>query len=86
MLCTSRYVKIADNSHFALDLRRVAQQRRYQHPSLAIDLHQLAVIVGAVQKLFLRRIEDWRAASFSSIRCHSSNGYTWATFPSSEVI
>src|SRR6185437_6492491 len=43
--------EIADYGNFALDSGRVAQQARDQQPSLTIDLHELAVIVGAVQKL-----------------------------------
>ncbi len=49
--------QVADYRHFPFDLRRLAQQSRNQQPSLTIDLHQLPVVIGAVEKFFLRWIE-----------------------------
>src|SRR6185437_10676383 len=49
--------QIANHSHFALDPGRIPQQRRYQKPSMTIDLHLLAVIIGAIEKLLFGRVE-----------------------------
>src|SRR5579863_1088241 len=49
--------QISRDRHFALDLRRRAQNLRHQQPPLTIHFHHLPVVVGPVQKLFLRRIE-----------------------------
>src|SRR5450631_2328015 len=49
--------QISRHRHFALDLRRLAQNLRHQQPALSIHLDHLPVVVGPLQKPFLRRIE-----------------------------
>jgi len=49
--------QIPQNRYLTLDLPRFAQQLRQQQPSLPVHLDLLPVIVGPVEKLFLRRIE-----------------------------
>src|SRR5579864_4583484 len=46
------------HGHFALDLRRLAQQLRHQQPALAVHFHLLTPVVRSVEKLLLRRIES----------------------------
>src|SRR5437667_1031282 len=50
--------QLPGHCHFALDLRRLAQQLRNQEPALAVHLHLLTPVVRAVEKLLLRRIES----------------------------
>src|SRR5271163_985044 len=45
--------QVPQNRYLALDLPRFAQQLRQEQPSLPIHLDLLAVIVGAIEKLFL---------------------------------
>src|SRR5580658_2334056 len=49
--------QVPQNRYLALNLSGFAQQLRQQQPSLPVHLDLLPVIVGAVEKLFLRRIE-----------------------------
>src|SRR3984957_1085442 len=49
--------QVAGHRNLALDLSRFAQQLRYQQPPLPIHFDHLPVVVHAVQKLLLRRVE-----------------------------
>src|SRR6476661_2141829 len=50
--------QIPGHSHLALYLRRLSQQLWHQQSALAVHLHLLAPVVGAIEKLLLRGIES----------------------------